>query len=368
METKTEAPEKTEQLAGAGGAIAKVEGDREAALTLTRIVWSKEKIEVMKREICPAGITDDEFAIFLEKCRRSQMDPLLGEADCVPRKVKVGEDDWGKAKYATKHVFQVREQGMEARADRFADFEGIEGEAVFKKDVFRFNAAAATVTHEFDVTGERGPLLGAWARVRRRGRAPIVVWLTFEERAVYYSKSGGAKELAETWAKMGPTMIRKCARFDALKRAYPNTYGGLTIDAEYSPPTEVEVNPEAPGGSGSRSATDRLGDKLKKKAEVFPFFGKVGGVEYGGRPMVEVPDEVLTKSVEHYSGKIDKDPMSAEAPAMLKNVEICRAELKKRGKPVPPGPKSAPPDEPPSSSKKTEPEDAQLVEEPGAGG
>lgn len=372
METKqAEETKHAEQLAGAGGALA-TKSDNEAAQTLTKIVWDAAKIAVMKREICPAGITDDEFAIFLEKCRRSQMDPLLGEADCVPRRVKLpSADPNAPAQYVTKHVFQVREQGMEARADRFADFRGIEGEAVYSKDVFRFNAAAKTVVHEFDVTKPRGELLGAWARGTRDGREPRLVYLAFEERAVYYGS-----RLAETWVKMGATMIRKCARFDVLKLLYPNTYGGLTIDAEYTPPEEKEVN-AAPSGGGS--STERLAGKMKKKAgDVFPFAGKVGGVDYFARPMIEVPDEVLTRAVTHYSGKIDADPAAADAAGMAKSVELCRAELGKRGKPVPPGPKTAPPVEvtpaPAGSSTAADVakgggiEDAEIVEEPGANG
>ena len=48
--------------------------------------WSAERVELVKRTICPRGIGEDEFQLFIEQCKRSGLDPLLKEAFCVARR------------------------------------------------------------------------------------------------------------------------------------------------------------------------------------------------------------------------------------------------------------------------------------------
>ena len=50
----------------------------------------RERVDLVKRTICPKGISDDEFALFIEQCKRSGLDPLLKEAFCVARRANVG--------------------------------------------------------------------------------------------------------------------------------------------------------------------------------------------------------------------------------------------------------------------------------------
>ena len=51
--------------------------------------WSRERAELVRRTICPKGISEDEFALFIEQCKRSGLDPLLKEAFCVARRQNV---------------------------------------------------------------------------------------------------------------------------------------------------------------------------------------------------------------------------------------------------------------------------------------
>ena len=50
-------------------------------------------MELIKRTICPRGIGEDEFALFIEQCKRSGLDPLLKEAFCVARRQNAGNRD-----------------------------------------------------------------------------------------------------------------------------------------------------------------------------------------------------------------------------------------------------------------------------------
>src|SRR5690606_16419062 len=134
--------------------------------------WTPERIELIKRTVCPKGITDDELQLFIEQCRRSGMDPLLKEAFCVPRRKNIGTKD--RPNWVETREFQPSEAGMLSRAERFDDFKGITASAVYEKDECRVDAGDGSVHHTYSPGKDRGQLLGAWARVLRTEKTPTV--------------------------------------------------------------------------------------------------------------------------------------------------------------------------------------------------
>lgn len=182
--------------------------------------WTRERIDLVKRAICPKGITDDEFALFIEQCKRSGLDPMLKEIFCVPRRKNVGTRD--NPKWVTIHEAQPSEAGMLGRAEKFPDFRGITAAAVFSADKIAINAGAQSVDHSFSPVGNRGSLIGAWARIVREGKEPVLVWLDVE----------GYKQDSPLWKKIPATMIEKCARVAVLRKAYPGPFGGLYVKEE----------------------------------------------------------------------------------------------------------------------------------------
>lgn len=194
---------------------------------LAERAWTKDRVELVKRTICPKGISDDAFALFMEQCKRSGLDPLLKEAFCVPRRAKVG-DAW-----IEQHVFQPAEAGMLSRAERFPDFKGVQASAVYAEDDILIDMGAGTVKHAFNPAKRKGQLVGAWARAERAGKLPVVVWVDFS----------GYVQQTPLWSKIPNTMIEKCARVAALRKAYPEAFGGLYIAEEM--PEETKPTPEA---------------------------------------------------------------------------------------------------------------------------
>ncbi|NMO14910.1 phage recombination protein Bet [Pyxidicoccus fallax] len=182
--------------------------------------WSRERVELVKRTICPKGISDDEFALFIEQCKRSGLDPLLKEAFCVARRQNAGNRE--RPNWVTKYEFQPSEAGMLARAERFPDFRGIQASAVFAEDDIIVDQGKGEVVHRFNPAKRKGALVGAWARVVRDGKLPVVVWLDFS----------GYVQQTPLWAKIPTTMIEKCARVAALRKAYPEAFGGLYVREE----------------------------------------------------------------------------------------------------------------------------------------
>lgn len=181
--------------------------------------YSRERIELIKKTVCPSGIDDMSFELFLEQCRRSGLDPLKKQMFCVKRNQKVGRDQW-----VTKFEAQPAEAGMLARAERFPDFCGITAEAVYEKDDCNISPGSGEVHHVF-CPGDRGKLLGAWARVRRTNRDPVVRFLRLSD----YAQDN------PMWSSKGETMIVKCARVAVLRVSFPEAFGGLYINEEMPP-------------------------------------------------------------------------------------------------------------------------------------
>jgi phage recombination protein Bet len=319
--------------------------DLTGAITGRTVVWNAERVELIKRTIMPPGATNDEFAVFLAQCQRTQMDPLIGEAYCVPRSVQVstGKKDgrgYDIKEYVTKNVFQLGEQGMEARADRFEDFRGLSFAAYHANDKILVNKSAGTVTHEYSpVEKNRGELVGAWAIVERVGRRPTVVDIKLSERI--QKKSNG--DIMASW-RNPQTMIEKCARMAALRLAYPNTYGGLYIEGEFPDLDEKEVN-AAPRSqeqhdNGGTTRTERVKERVTQSAqkpqpaptdaEIVEPTARFGPDGVKGRRLADLSPEQLQVLKERAETNLMKEPNATWAPGIRTNLEEVDAEIAKR--------------------------------------
>lgn len=223
--------------------------------------WNRERAELVKRTICPRGISEDEFALFVEQCKRSGLDPLLKEAFCVARRQNIGNRE--RPNWVTKYEFQPSEAGMLARAERFPDFKGIQASAVFAEDEIVVDQGKGEVVHRFNPAKRKGALVGGWSRVVRDGKLPVLVWLDFS----------GYVQQTPLWAKIPTTMIEKCARVAALRKAYPEAFGGLYIREEMPQEEFAAVEPEPQPqprnvrGSSEPMAAPPRGDMAETVAE-----------------------------------------------------------------------------------------------------
>lgn len=367
-----------EEFLGAEG-----KGAAELATQRSKVaeVWTPERIKLIKDQICPAGITDDEFAIFLDKCRRSGLDPIMGECFCVPRtsKVKVRDPNGkidpstGKVfifeKYVTQNVFQAAEHGMEVRAHRSGDFAGIRAGAIYEGDQCAIDFAEGRVVHRTDASKPRGKLVGAWAIATRKS-VPIqpVAHVLFLEYAQDH----------KNWKEKPETMIVKCARSAALRLAFPAEFAGIYTAAEMSArifdddrdatPAQAEraVNePPVEAGRAPSSKTDQLEELLKKKAG-----NTTVDAPKPERPAITRPDgkrvwlDDATNADLEYAEKQGKDAICDPklTPEQLERSKVkldqVRAEIKRRSDALnaafgdaPAAPASSPPySEPPRST------------------
>lgn len=232
-------------------------------------------IEVIKAEICPPGTTETEFRIFIDKCRQSGLNPLLGECFCVPRfsNVKTGPDAWSLVK---KNQFQAAEAGMASRAEKFEDYRGIRFGMVHEMDTCEINTGTGEVKHSYNLTGDRGKPLAAWAQVIREGFffSPDVVYLAdMEQRIKGSGKNAG--QLTAMWEKP-EIMLPKCARAAAFRRAFPTPFSAVYAREELrDDDTRADLEPGSPiTPIDQRDTTDKLAERMKGAPKALPVASK----------------------------------------------------------------------------------------------
>lgn len=163
-------------------------------------------------------VTIQEVAMFINLCKFSGLNPWLKEAYCI----KYGNEP---------ATMVVGKEAFQKRSENHPAFDGCEsgimvmhpevGEIEYRKGCFR-------MTEEM--------IIGGWAEVWRKDRTHSTrIEVSFDEYAG--RKKDGS--LNGQWSKKPGTMIRKVALVQALREAFPNSFGGM-----YSAEEQGAVEPE----------------------------------------------------------------------------------------------------------------------------
>jgi phage recombination protein Bet len=202
--------------------------------------WNEEQRALIKRTVAPDA-TNDELAMFLHVAAKAGLDPLQKQVWFVKRSGRV--------------TIQAGVDGLQARALRMPDCEGIASAVVYEKEDFLFDKAKGEVVrHQSNPFGAQGSLVGAWGIVHRRGKAPFVALIRYAE----YADSN-----SPLWKNKPAVMLEKVARSTALRRAYPEDFGGIYDPAEMG----TAASPE-----GMKAIE---GEVVAPAAEALPAAGRV---------------------------------------------------------------------------------------------
>lgn len=271
--------------------------------------WTPEQRELIKRTVAHDA-TDDELAMFLHIASKAGLDPLQKQIHFTKRGGRV--------------VIIAGIDGLQARASREADFEGIVYGVVCQKDEFAFDATEGKVVkHTYNAFADRGPIVGAWATVRRRGKLPFTAVVRFAE----YNQPS-----SQTWKQMPHVMLAKVARSTALRLAYPEQFGGLYEQAEMD---QVDVVRDAPQ-TGITRVLAALRPQLPP--DMAPPLGpedvtpppSVGFGSYRGRELASLSDNELTHAIAEGTEKLDGNKGAKWAGTLSRNLKLLQDELEKR--------------------------------------
>lgn len=173
-------------------------------------------------------VTMQEIVMFMNLCKYSGLNPWQKEAYCI----KYGNEP---------ATMVVGKEAFMKRAESHAAYDG------YQAGIIVYDQESEKITRRpgsFRLHGEE--IVGGYAEVWRKDKQhSFVSEVSFEEYAG--RKKDGS--LNAQWAKKPATMIRKVALVQALREAFPTTFGGM-YSAEESGFVEVE------GGEGYITSED----------------------------------------------------------------------------------------------------------------
>lgn len=171
------------------------------AATAPVINYTDPEIITLLKQTVARGTTDAEFALFVQQCKATGLNPFKKEIWCIK----------------TKDQLQLMTgiNGYYEIANRHPAFDGIETETI----------------------EEGGRLVKAVARVYRKDRSRPT---TAEAHIAEYGKNYG------NWQKMPRLMLSKCAESMALRKSFPQELNGIYTDAEMPGEYTIESAAVAP--------------------------------------------------------------------------------------------------------------------------
>lgn len=200
----------------------------------------QSRVQLLKDTIAK-DLTDPEFALFVEVCNRTMLDPFARQIHAVIRSSR-GE---------RKLVIQTGIDGLRVIADRTG-------------------AYAGSGDPEIGPLDSSSPPRPQWARVTVR---KIVQGQVFDvtrtaQWAEYYPGEGGVGTM---WRNMPQVMLPKCAEAQALRAAFPADLSGLYVDEEMHQADTIDVHgtvqPHAPAPQAAPAPTPELPDVLQQRKD-----------------------------------------------------------------------------------------------------
>lgn len=155
-------------------------------------------------------VSIQEVAMFMNLCKFSGLNPWLKEAYCI----KYGNEP---------ATMVVGKEAFEKRAEENPAYDGDESGIVVldKNGVITYRKGTLKLPDE--------EIIGGYAEVWRKDRSYSTrIEVSFDEYAG--RKKDGT--LNSQWAKKPATMIRKVALVQALREAFPTSFGGMYIAEE----------------------------------------------------------------------------------------------------------------------------------------
>lgn len=248
----------------------KVEGLAHTAVTLQEGRLTRDQIDLLKRTIAK-GASDDEFALFIETCNHTGLNPFVRQIYCIKRRTK--NQDTGAWEDAM--VTQVAIDGFRLVAERTGKYRG--------QTVPMF-ADAAGNWREVWLDPTKPPVACKVGVLKEGFVEPLYATAHYAE---YVQKTRDGQPNA-MWRKFA-IMLAKCAEALALRKAFPQELSGL-----YSPeelPPDAEDEPPMPRLVSSTKSGDDMSATVDAAGHVELTFG-----EHKGKKLVEVPIEYLRKN------------------------------------------------------------------------
>lgn len=178
------------------------------------IGFNEEQVAVIKKTIAPEGTTDTELALFIQQCKRTQLDPFSRQI------------------YATKIQGKLSVQatidGFRLIAERSGDYQG-QTIPLFMNKAGKWS----------EVWNEVGYPTASKVGVHKKGFIePLYAIAKWDS----YAQKTRDNKVAFMWAKMPEVMLAKVAEALALRKAFPNDLSGIYSQEEMEQAQVIDIS------------------------------------------------------------------------------------------------------------------------------
>ncbi|MGM7428535.1 RecT family recombinase [Bacillus pacificus] len=195
--------------------------------------FTQSELDTLKGTIA-AGTTNEQFALFVQTCVNSELNPFLNHIFCIV--------------YGNKMSIQISVEGVLHLARQKSGYKGIDVQTVHENDEFdaeRSNEGEWIIKNH-KVKFPRGQVVGCYAVAQREGFKDVVVLM--ETNEVDHMKSGTNKHMWNNWYN---DMFKKHVMKRAAKLQYgieineDESVGSNPVEQvdSYQPGTRVDITP-----------------------------------------------------------------------------------------------------------------------------
>jgi phage recombination protein Bet len=175
-------------------------------------IWKKK--ELIKKNYAP-DLTNDEFPMFIGMAKSLNANPWVREIFAQV----YSKNDPNKRKVV---IFCGRDF-YRRKAQEQGDYNGHTAQSVYANDKFSFTLKDEIPTHVFDVTIDRGELMGAYGMAWRKGvDRPFFVYVKLSE----------VDKRESTWSTQKVTQLEKVAEARVLRMAWQGVFKGTYAEEE----------------------------------------------------------------------------------------------------------------------------------------
>ncbi|MEB9683744.1 hypothetical protein BK742_13810 [Bacillus thuringiensis serovar pingluonsis] len=195
--------------------------------------FTQSELDTLKSTIA-AGTSNEQFALFVQTCVNSELNPFLNHIFCIV--------------YGNKMSIQISVEGVLHLARQKSGYKGIDVQTVHENDEFdaERTSEGEWIIKNHKVKFPRGQVVGCYAVAQREGFKDVVVLM--ETNEVDHMKSGTNKHMWNNWYN---DMFKKHVMKRAAKLQYgieineDESVGSNPVEQvdSYQPGTRLDITP-----------------------------------------------------------------------------------------------------------------------------
>lgn len=205
----------------------------QTAIALQNSKLTREQIDLLKKTVAK-GSSDDEFALFIELCNHTGLNPFARQIYCLQRRTKNDAGEWVNAMVAQTGI-----DGLRLIAERTGKYRG--------QTIPLFADRGGNERKVW--LDPKVPPVACIVGILKEGFTEPLFAVALYEEYVQRTRDGSPNKM---WKEKPTIMLAKCAEALALRKAFPQELSGIYAEDEMPPEHEDAPEPQSRVASSTR--------------------------------------------------------------------------------------------------------------------